>query len=107
MPPTEAYQTDHDPPTLTFCTGETTLALPYHLLRSLHLRETGIFLDYSGYEITVRGTALGKLWKELRAYRVKEIAVTRAAAEKLGGGSACCRVGEIAVEKNEEEGTGE
>lgn len=104
----QPYQTDTDPPTLIFYAAESTIALPYHLLRSLHFADRSIRLEYGDYEIGIHGTALGKLWKELRAYRVREIVVTEGAAAKaLGESTSKCQIQRIEIERTDKENGGE
>lgn len=82
--PREAYQIDDDPPTLTYCAPDITLALPYHLVRSMQLgeEENRVVVEYDDYTATISGGNLGRLWRELRAYRLKEISINGGAAAK-------------------------
>ena len=80
----ECYQIDDDPATLTYCAPNITLALPYHLVRSMQLGEdeTRVIVKYDDYTATITGADLGRLWHELRAYRLKEISINGGAAAK-------------------------
>lgn len=80
----ECYQIDDDPPTLTYYAPNNTLALPYHLVRSMQLGEgeTRIVVEYDDYTAAVAGANLGRLWHELRAYRLKEVSINGGAAGK-------------------------
>lgn len=101
----QPYQTDDSPPTLTFRKSGLTLALPYHSLRSMQLGEGGdtIRIGYAGHEATVSGANLDRLWRELCAYRVSEIAIDGGAAAKvLGSESGRCLVDAIAVVARED-----
>ena len=82
--PGECYQIDEDPPTLTYCAANITLALPYHLVRSMQLGEdeTRVIVKYDDYTATITGADLGRLWHELRAYRLKEVSINGGAAGK-------------------------
>ena len=86
----DPYQIDDNSPTLTFVTGDQTLAIPYHLVRAMHLGGDGrkIVIDYDEREIAVRGSALERLWKELRAFRVREVSINAGEAGKAVGGKA-------------------
>ena len=101
----DAYQTDNDPPTLTYCAPDTTLALPYHLVRSIQLGkdEAEVVVNYDDYTATITGANLGRLWRELRAYQLREIAINGGVpARALGSGSARCLVEGIEVRRNDE-----
>ena len=80
----ECYQIDDDPATLTYCAPNITLALPYHLVRSMQLGEdeTRVIVKYDDYTATITGADLGRLWHELRAYRLKEVSINGGAAGK-------------------------
>lgn len=102
--PGDAYQTDDDPPTLTYCVADTILALPYHLVRSMQLGkdETRVEVAYDDYTAMIIGTNLGRLWRELRVYRVREIVVNGGApAKALGSESGRCLVEGINVRRRE------
>ena len=75
---TDPYQTDDNTPTLTLVTGATSTALSYHLVRSMQLGESAqrIDIDFDEQTAAICGSWLGKLWRELRTYRVKEVSVT-------------------------------
>jgi len=85
---TDPYQVDDNTPTLTLVASDQTLALPYHLVRAMRLGSDRIAIDYDDLEVTVRGTALERLWKELRAFRVREILINGGGAAKAIGKSA-------------------
>jgi hypothetical protein len=82
--PAEAFQIDDDPPTLTYCAPDIALALPYHLVRSMQLGKDAdrVVVEYDDYTATISGGNLGRLWRELRAYRLKEISINGGAAAK-------------------------
>lgn len=86
----DPYQIDDNSPTLTFVAADQTLALPYHLVRSMHLGSDGrkIVIDYDEREVAVRGSTLERLWKELRAFRVREVSINAGEAGKAVGGKA-------------------
>lgn len=86
----DPYQIDDNSPTLTFVAGDQTLALPYHLVRAMHLGGDGrkIAIDFDEREVTVRGSSLDRLWKELRAFRVREVSINAGEAGKAIGGKA-------------------
>ena len=98
---TEAFKIDEDHPTLTFRADDRILALPYHLVRSLDLQpdETRIVVGYDDHEVSILGKHLGRLWKELCAFRLKEITINGSGAGKALGESADrCLVERIAIE---------
>jgi hypothetical protein len=82
--PGDAYQVDDDPPTLTYCAPDMTLALPYHLVRSMQLGKDAdrVVVEYDDYTATISGGNLGRLWRELRAYRLKEVSINGGAAAR-------------------------
>jgi len=81
---TEPYQTDDNTPTLTLVTGHESIAFPYHLVRSMQLGDSAkrIVIDLDDQTVTIAGSKLGKLWRELRAYRIKEISPNAGEAAK-------------------------
>ena len=86
---TDPYQTDDNTPTLTLVTADGSTAFPYHLVRSMRLGTDAsrIDIDLDEKTVAVCGSGLGKLWRELRAYRVREISVNGGdAARQLGEG---------------------
>ena len=94
----QAYETSDAPQTVAFYATDSTIALPYHLLRSIHLSAHQIRIEFNDYIVTVGGTALGKLWRELCAYRVKEIAINRSATGELSAKAANrCSVAKIEI----------
>ena len=102
--PNEAYETTDAPQTVAFYATDTTIALPYHLLRSIHLEAREIRIEFSDYVVTVGGTTLGKLWRELCAYRVKEITINRNAPGELSAKAANrCSVASIEISPKADE----
>ncbi len=87
---TEPYQTDENTPTLSLVTGSEDTAFPYHLVRSMQLdgEARRIAIDLDEYAITIKGSNLGKLWRELRAYRVKEVSTNTGEAARAVGSKA-------------------
>ena len=105
---TGAFQTSEDTPTVAFYAAETVLALPYYLLRSLHFEDREIQLVFNDYEVAVRGTTMAKLWRELCAYRVREIVATDGTANgALGGAANRCAVAEIEIKRKDEDSPGD
>ena len=106
--PSEAYQIDDDPPTLTLVADDQTIAFPYHLVRALRMDTGGheIVIDYDEHEVRVRGSGLGRLWKELRSFRVREVSINGgAAARAVGGRGARTFVESIRIVAREGDGT--
>lgn len=103
--PIEPYQSDDDHPTLTFAANDQTLALPYHLVRSLELGrgEKRIDIDYDDYQVRIEGAQLVRLWRELRAFRVKEVSINGGkAAQALGERGERCLVQAITISRKQE-----
>jgi len=95
---TTPFDTEADTPTFTVCSGERTLAIPYINVKSLELTDNEICIDTAGFLIRVVGSELGRLWKDLRLYRVLEIGVTVGKASKaLGDQVKRCAVDEIEI----------
>lgn len=88
----QPYQTADDTPTVTFVTAESSVAVPYHRVRELCIDPEGrrIVVAFDSREAVVGGSALGRLWRELRAFRVREIAINAGAAARQLEGEACC-----------------
>jgi len=106
-PQTETFAIDEDHPTLTYRSGDRILALPYHIVRSLDLDpdETRIVVGYDDHKVTIRGKHLGRLWRELCAFRLKEITINGAgAAKSLGDRAERCLVEGIDIETEVEGG---
>ena len=101
---TEAFQSDDDHPTVTYVATNETLALPYHLVRSLRLGkgEKSILVEYDDHRITINGANLTRLWRDLRAFRVKEVLANGSkAAQALGEQAERCIVERITIEQVE------
>jgi hypothetical protein len=101
---TEAFKIDEDHPTLTYRAEDRILALPYHLVRFIELEpnETRILVGYDDHEVGIRGKHLGRLWRELCAFRLKEITINGGAAAKaLGATAERCLVERIEIEIKE------
>ena len=106
----DPYQSDDDHPTLSYVTAKGTLALPYHLVRELRFDSAArqIRIGYDDYNVAVSGANLNRLWKELRAFRVKEIAINAGEAGKaLGPESGKCLVNGIRIEQKADPVPGE
>ena len=104
---TEPYQVDDNTPTFTLVIGSEDIAFPYHLVRSMQLgREAKrIDVDLDEFAITIKGSKLGKLWRELRAYRIKEVETNAGeAAKAVGSESNRAIVESIEVSGKEPEG---
>lgn len=98
--PTEAYTTDDRPHMLAYGTAEDSVALPYSRVKTISLGpdESRIDIDYRNHEVRITGTNLGKLWRELRAYRVTEVSINAGAVGKaLGDNSEHCLVESIEI----------
>ena len=101
---TEAFRIDEDHPTLTYRAEERILALPYHLVRFIELEpnETRIQVGYDDHEVRILGRYLGRLWRELCAFRLKEVTINGGAAAKaLGAAAERCLVERIEFETPE------
>lgn len=101
---TDAFQSDDDHPTITYVATDETLALPYHLVRLLRLgkAEKSILVEYDDYRITINGTNLTRLWRDLRAFRVKEVLTNCSkAAKAMGDQTERCIVERITIEQVE------
>ena len=54
--------------------GSESLALPYHFLLRLQLvKGAAIVITYEDMKVTIEGTSLHPLWKELQLFNVREI----------------------------------
>ena len=98
---TEAFKIDEDHPTLTYRADERILTLPYHLVRTIDVDpgETRVVVAYDDQEVSVSGKHLGRLWRELCAFRLKEISINGAGAAKaLGESAERCLVERIDIE---------
>jgi hypothetical protein len=99
------YETTEATPTLTFVSNGEALALPYHFLQSIRLanRAASIVLTYDDLTVTMEGTNLHPLWRELQLYNVREIRASEGnAAKSVRSEAAECAVTAIRIESNED-----
>ena len=72
------YETDDHPHTIAFNAKEETVAFPYHRIDEMRRGQgdRSIEIDCDDTRITIRGSHLGKMWRELCSYRLREVSVS-------------------------------
>ncbi len=109
-PTFETHATADHPWTLTFRSNDRTLCKPYSHLRYAELIEGAsngiqIKITFDDWIVTLKGTGFGKLWDELRAFRLKEVAVTSLSVidQELTGKPARCHIEAIDIRSRDDD----
>ena len=79
-----AFDSEEGSPTLTFVIADESLAIPYHTLHHMRFAKDARSIDFAfdEFEVTVEGTNLLPLWRELQGYNVREVRLARGLAER-------------------------
>ena len=101
------YETDDHPHTIAFNAKEQTVAFPYHRINELRRGQgdRSIEIDCDDTRILIRGIHLGKMWRELCAYRVREVSVSvlTVVEKELTVKPTRCQVEEIVIHRMDQE----
>jgi hypothetical protein len=102
--PFQPFEIEEGTPTITFTTGDQSLTLAYHHFLEMRweARGTRIAIGFSDYQITIEGTGLRRLWREIQLFNVREIEECQGASGELELAGGQCLVGSIAIRSAEE-----
>ena len=102
-----AYETDDHPSTIAFNAKEETVAFPYHRGDEMRRGQGGrrIEIDCDDTRITIRGSHLDKMWRELCAFRVREVSVSilTVVEKEMAVKPARCQVDAIEIHRMDQE----
>ena len=105
--PDSAYETDDHPATIAFNAKEETVAFPYHRIDEMRRGQgdQSIEIDCDDTRIMIHGSHLGKMWRELCAFRLREVSVSilTVVEKELPVKPARCRVEKIVIQREADE----